>query len=146
MALKNEDTVSGTAVAALGAAVVWLSWGMGTGAAGATLPPNFFPLLCAVGLLVCGGALLLRGLRAETGSLPQIVNLRVAVVGASLFVFYWFFADIDFRVGAIVLTLVTMLAFGIRSPLQLIILPLLLAFGLHFAFTRGFGLVLPIWI
>ncbi|MBF9036099.1 hypothetical protein HKCCE2091_17775 [Rhodobacterales bacterium HKCCE2091] len=145
MAIRHEDTLSGAALTALGGAVVWLSLEMGTGAAGATLPPNFFPLLCAGGLIICGVVLLIRGLSAATGTLPQVIDTRVAVVGGFLFVFYWFFRDIDFRVGAAVLALVTMWMFGIRSVLQLVILPLGLAFGLYYAFTRGFGLVLPTW-
>ncbi len=146
MALKHEDTVAGAGLSAVGAAFVWFSLDIGTGARGATLPPNFFPLLCAGGLILCGVVLLIRGLRSEAGPLPQVLDLRIAVVGGLLFVFYWFFRDLDFRAGAFVLTLVTMLMFGIRSIPQLVILPLVLAFGLYFAFTRGFSLVLPTWI
>ncbi|MCI5074515.1 tripartite tricarboxylate transporter TctB family protein [Oricola sp.] len=146
MALKHEDTVSGGALTAFGAAVVYLSLGMGTGAAGATLPPNFFPLLCAFGLMVCGLLLVIRGLRAEATPLPGLIDSRVAVVGGLLFIFYWFFAALDFRVAAAVLTFVTIWSFGHRSVPLLTILPLVLAFGLYFAFTRGFQLVLPTWI
>ena len=145
MAIRHEDTVCGTALVALGGTAVWLSLGMGTGAAGATLPPNFFPLLCAWGLVVCGAILALRGLRSAAGPLPGLVDTRIAVVGGLLVVFYWWFALIDFRVGAAVLAFVTMLMFGNRSPLQLVLVPLGLAFGLYYAFTRGFNLVLPTW-
>lgn len=146
MALKHEDTVAGAALVVGGGAVVAMSLHMGVGAAGATLPPNFFPLLCAYGLIACGAILLIRGLRAEAGEIPKLVDSRVAVVGGLLFVFYWFFAHIDFRVGALVLAFVTMWMFGIRSRVQLTVIPLGLAFILYFAFTRGFGLVLPTWI
>ncbi len=146
MALRHEDTVSGGVLTAFGAAVAWLSVGMGTGAAGATLPPNFFPLLCAAGLVICGLVLLVRGLRSEAGPLPQLVDSRVAVVGGLLILFYWFFAWIDFRVGAAVLAFVTIWSFGHRSIALLTILPIGLAIGLYFAFTRGFQLVLPTWI
>lgn len=146
MALKHEDTLSGAALTGLGGVVVAMSLKMGTGAAGATLPPNFFPLLCAAGLILCGLILLVRGLRAQPGVLPRLVDGRIAVVGGMLFVFYWFFAWFDFRVAAAALTFVTLWAFGHRSPALLTILPIGLALGLYFAFTRGFHLVLPTWI
>ncbi|MFY0633301.1 MAG: tripartite tricarboxylate transporter TctB family protein [Vannielia sp.] len=146
MALKHEDTVAGAALAFVGTTAAWLSLGMGTGATGATLPPNFFPLLCAGGLLICGLVLLVRGLRAESGPMPTLVDSRVAVVGGLTILFYWFFAYIDFRVGAMVLAFATMWMFSIRSVPLLVLLPLGLAFGLYYAFTRGFSMVLPTWI
>lgn len=74
------------------------------------------------------------------------MDSRIAVVGGLLFVFYWFFDYMDFRAGALVLAFVTMWMFGIRSWIQLTVIPICLAFILYFAFTRGFGLVLPTWI
>ena len=146
MAIKHEDTVAGAALMAGGGVVVVLSLQMGTGAAGATLPPNFFPLLCSFGLIVCGAILFTRGLMSAPGPLPTLVDSRVAVVGSLLFVFYWFFAWLDFRLAAFVLAFVTMWVFGIRSWIQLTVIPFSLAFGLYVAFTRGFSLVLPTWI
>lgn len=145
MALKHEDTICGAALAAAGAIAGWLALGIGTGAAGATLPPNFFPLLCSIGLMVCGAVLLLRGLRSAAGPLPTLIDVRIAVVGGMLIAFYWWFAFWDFRVAAAAMTFVTMWMFGIRSPVRLTLIPLGLAIGLYFAFTRGFQLVLPTW-
>ncbi|MBM9593177.1 tripartite tricarboxylate transporter TctB family protein [Roseitranquillus sediminis] len=145
MALKNEDTVAGGFIAAIGTLVAYLSLDIRAGATANTLPPNFFPLLCSLGLVICGLVIMLRGLRAEARPLPALVDWRVAVVGGMAFVFYWFFADIDFRVGAAALTVVTMWAFGIRSVMQLVLVPSILSIGLYYAFTRGFQLVLPIW-
>ncbi|RUT34682.1 tripartite tricarboxylate transporter TctB family protein [Arsenicitalea aurantiaca] len=146
MAIKHEDTVSGATLVGIGGIVIALSANMGRGAAGATLPPNFFPLMCAFGLIVCGVILLVKGLRSEAGPLPALVDTRILVVGGLLAIFYWFFADIDFRLGAWALALVTMLMFGIRNVLQLVLIPLGLAILLYLAFTRGFNVVLPTWI
>jgi hypothetical protein len=145
MAIKNEDTVAGAGLTALGGVAIWYALGIRSSLVGGTLPPNFFPILCATGLIICGLILMIRGLRSGAGPLPKIIDSRVAIVGGLLIVFYWFFADIDFRVGAAVLAFVTMWMFGHRSVLLLTLLPLGLGLGLYFAFTRGFNLVLPTW-
>ncbi|GGE30976.1 hypothetical protein GCM10007276_05190 [Agaricicola taiwanensis] len=145
MALRHENTVSGATLTGGGAVMVWLSLDMGRGAAGATLPPNFFPLICAWGLLICGLILLVRGLRSAAAPLPKLIDTQVAVVGAMVIAFYWWFAWWDFRVGAALLALVTMWTLGIRNKLLLVLLPLGLSIGLYLAFTRGFQLVLPTW-
>lgn len=146
MAIKNEDTVAGTGLTALGGIAIWYALGIRSSLVGGTLPPNFFPILCSGGLILCGLVLIIRGLRADSGPLPKIIDSRVAVVGGLLFVFYWFFSDIDFRVGAAVLAFVTMWMFGHRSGALLTLLPVGLGLVLYFAFTRGFNLVLPTWI
>ncbi len=146
MALKHEDTVAGGAVALAGLIVGYLALDIRAGATGNTLPPNFFPLLCAGGMMICGVVILARGLMSDAGPLPTLIDRRVAIVGGLTFIYYWFFAWLDFRLAAAVLTVATMLAFGIRSWLQLVVVPLVLSVGLYFAFTRGFQLVLPTWI
>ncbi len=145
MNVKHEDTVSGGALLALATAVVWMSLDMGTGAAGATLKPNFFPLICAAGIALCGAILMLRGLASE-GGIPSIVDRRFAIVAFLLIVDLWWFAQIDFRFGTWLISLVAMLAFGIRRVPLLFIYPIALSAFLYLAFTGGFGVVLPTWV
>lgn len=143
--MTNDNTVPGAVLVGLAGAVAWMSMDMGTGAAGATLAPNFFPFVCAAGIGICGVALLLRGLIAGGGALPALVDRRFAIVAVLIGVYFWWFAQIDFRVGAFVVALGTMLAFGIRKPLLLAIYPAALTAVLYLAFTEGFGVVLPSW-
>ncbi|ESR26856.1 tripartite tricarboxylate transporter TctB family protein [Lutibaculum baratangense] len=145
MGKMNDETVPGLALLVLAAAVTWLSLDMGTGAAGATLKPNFFPLICAAGIAICGLVLFVRGVMKGEGRLPSLVDRRFAIVAGLLVVYYWWFQSIDFRVGAWVFALVTMLAFGIRSIRLLAAYPVILTAVLYFGFTDGFGVVLPSW-
>ncbi len=146
MAIRHEDTVAGAGLTALGGATMWFALGIRPSLVGGTLPPNFFPLLCAGGLMLCGLILFVRGLRSQAGPLPRIIDTRIGVVGGLVIIFYWFFASIDFRAAVAALTFVTMWMFGHRSIPLLTLLPIGFAFGLYFAFTRGFSLVLPTWI
>lgn len=145
MALTNDNTVPGAVLLGLAGTVAWMSMDMGTGAAGGTLAPNFFPLVCATGIGLCGLGLLLRGLIAGGASLPALLDRRFAIVAVLIGVFFWWFAQIDFRIGAFVVTLGTMLAFGIRRPVLLAIYPTALTAILYLAFSEGFGVVLPSW-
>lgn len=145
MTVNNEDTLAGVVLIALAVVVTWMSLDMGTGAAGATLKPNFFPLICAAGIGLCGAAMATRGLLSGHGGIPKLVDRRFAIVAALIVVDFWWFAQIDFRVGAFVVTLVTMLAFGVRKPLLLALYPPLLTAVLYLGFTRGFDVVLPTW-
>lgn len=143
--LKNENALAGLALLVLAAAVVWLSLDMGTGAAGGTLKPNFFPLICAVGIGLCGAILLVGGLRAGRDHIPSLVDRRFAIVAGLVAIYFWWFAQIDFRVGAFVVAFVSLLAFGIRNVALLAIYPAALTAVLYFGFTEGFDVVLPTW-
>ncbi|WP_161139614.1 tripartite tricarboxylate transporter TctB family protein [Propylenella binzhouense] len=145
MALRHEDTVGGGALIAVGGVVTLLSLDMGTGAAGATLPPNFFPLLCSAGLMICGAVLLVRGLLSAAKPLPALLDARVGAVLVALVAYFWWFEAIDFRVGTWLFALVALFAFGLRRPRQLIFVPIVLSAALYLAFTYGFDVVLPSW-
>jgi putative tricarboxylic transport membrane protein len=144
MNIKNEDSVSGIVLLALASAVTWLSLDMGSGAGGATLPPSFFPQICAAGLAVCGAVLVVRGLLSKTGGLPSLIDRRFGLVVAPLVIFFWGFDSIDFRFGAWVVALVSMWAFGIRGPL-LFLYPVAISATLYLTFYFGFSVVLPTW-
>jgi len=145
VAMTNDNTVPGAVLIGLAGAVAWMSVDMGTGAAGATLAPNFFPLVCAAGIALCGAVLLGRGLLVGGAALPALVDRRFAIVALLIGIHSWWFAQIDFRVGAFVVALGTMLAFGIRRPLLLVLYPAGLTAVLYLAFSEGFGVVLPSW-
>ena len=145
MNLRHQDTISGVALAALAAGVMLMSLGMGSGAAGSTLAPSFFPMVCAAGLGLCGVILLVRGLRSE-GRMPLLLDQRTAIVGLMLALELWWFDLIDFRVAAWAFTLVTMLVFGIRRPLLLALYPVVVSAVLFLTFAHGFKVVLPTWI
>lgn len=145
MTWKNEDTFAGVALIALAIAVTMLSLDMGTGAAGGTLKPNFFPLVCAGGIGLCGVLLTSRGLFFGGNPLPVLIDRRLAAIGALLVIYFWWFAQIDFRLGTFVVAAGTLLAFRVRNLVLLIIYPAALTAILYFGFTRGFDVVLPTW-
>ncbi|MCT7376678.1 tripartite tricarboxylate transporter TctB family protein [Chelativorans salis] len=145
MNILHKDTVSGAALLALAVLVVSMSLDMGTGAGGETLTPSFVPRICAAGLVISGAFLLLRGLRSE-GGMPAILDRRIAIVMIALVFYLWFFHAIDVRFGVWAFTLATMLAFGIRAPLMLILYPVALSAILYLSFSWGFRVVLPTWI
>ncbi|WP_265516802.1 tripartite tricarboxylate transporter TctB family protein [Nitratireductor luteus] len=145
MNILHKDTVSGAVLLALAALVVSMSLGLGTGAGSDTLTPSFVPQICAAGLAICGAFLVLRGLRSE-GGMPALLDRRIAVVMIALVVYLWFFQAVDVRFGVWGFTLITMLAFGMRSPLMLIVYPVALSVTLYLSFSWGFKVVLPTWI
>ena len=146
MAIRHQDSISGAALVAAGGVVTWLSLDIGTGAGGATLAPNFFPLLCAGGLMLCGALILLKGLLSAPAPLPAVVDGRLLAVGAAVVAFYWFFEYIDFRFGTWLLAVISLLSFGIASRRLLIVFPVVLSVVLYLTFTYGFSVVLPTWI
>lgn len=145
MSWKNEDTLAGAVLVALAAGVTWLSLDMGTGAGGATLKPNFFPLVCAAGIGLCGAVLMVRSILAGEGHMPDLVDRRFALVAGLVTIYFWWFAQIDFRVGAFVVAFGSMFAFGIRSVPLLVLYPAALTAILYIGFTQGFDVVLPTW-
>jgi len=112
--VKFDDALIGAALAALGAVVLWHIQGFPP-MTGQKYGPAWFPGLIAVGLVICGGLLVLGRLRATStqplAELPDWVRRPRAVAAvASVFgglLFYIFAANtLGFHITAALLLLV----------------------------------------
>ncbi|HEX6143105.1 MAG TPA: tripartite tricarboxylate transporter TctB family protein [Geminicoccaceae bacterium] len=145
MAIRHPDTIAGAALIAAAGAVALLSLQVGRGPAMNTLPANFFPLLCAGGLALAGAALLVSALRSSAAPLPRILEARVVGVGLLMVLYFGTFEYMDFRLGAWLFSLLSMLVMGNRSIPQLIIVPLAVSLGIYVTFRHLFTILLPVW-
>lgn len=145
MAIRHPDAVAGAALVLAGGAVVVLSLQVGRGPAMSTLPANFFPLLCAAGLMITGLVLLTAALRAGAEPLPRIFEPRVVGVGLLMVLYFGTFEHMDFRLGAWLFAILSMLVMGNRSIPQLVIVPLAVAAGVYVTFRHLFTILLPVW-
>lgn len=144
--LRRSDMVIGLALLALGALATWLALQIGAGPVQRTLPPNTVPLICSIGIMVCGLVLSVRAAVLGSAEIERAFDLQQLVVAVLIGVFFVSFPHIDFRVGIAVFTLGTMLALGCRSLVQLIIVPLATAGGIWLLFGHLFQVFLPTWI
>ena len=99
---KNPDMVSGAALIVFGAVATALSLDISRGPDIISLPPNFMPLICSVGIVLCGLVLLVRGFTSERAELPMILDRGSAGVAVALGFYFWFFDDLDFLVSQVV--------------------------------------------
>lgn len=142
---KNPDVASGVALLVVGGVATWLAYGIRRGPDIGNLPPNFVPLLCTFGVIVCGVVLLFKGFRSVAAPLPLIADGRIAAVAVLLGLYFWFFEEIDFRVGSYAFVLLTMLAMGCRSWVQLLVTPVAVSGGVYLVFRYLFEILLPTW-
>lgn len=144
--IKNPDVVSGAALIVVGAATLALSLDISRGPDTLNLPPNFVPLLCSGGIILAGLIVLARSLFSEARELPVVLNGRIAAVALALGLYYWFFEQIDFRLGSWVFVLATMFIMGCRSWKQLLITPIAVSGGIFLIFRYLFEILLPTWV
>jgi hypothetical protein len=142
---KNPDMVSGAALIVFGAVATALSLDISRGPDIISLPPNFMPLICSVGIVLCGLVLLVRGFTSERAELPMILDRGSAGVAVALGFYFWFFDDLDFRLGTWALVLVIMLVMRCRSWKQLLIVPIATSAIIYVTFRYLFEILLPVW-
>ncbi|MGQ7792464.1 tripartite tricarboxylate transporter TctB family protein [Faunimonas sp. B44] len=143
--LHHPDSVAGLALVLVGGVATYLSLQVDAGPSALTLPPNFFPLLCTIGTVVIGVALMVQAARAEPQPQPSLLDRRVAAVLGLMLVYFVTFEHVDFRVGSFVFVLATMLVMGCRSLAQLALVPLGVVAAVYFTFTSLFSILLPTW-
>lgn len=146
MALRHSNTVAGAALTLAGGVATLLSMQIAPSPSANTLPPSFFPLLCAGGIVLLGIGLLVQGLRSVPEQLPALFDRRVLGVGALMLVYFLSFEYVDFRLGSWLFSLLTMLVMGNRRILQLIVVPLAVTAGVYVTFRYIFIIVLPTWM
>lgn len=142
---RNPDVVSGAALIVFGAVAAWLSADIPEGPAMQSLAPNFVPLLCSGGIILAGAWVFVRGLSAAGAPLPKVLDRGSAGVGGLIALYYWFFEQVDFRVGTWVFILGVMLVMGCRNRRQLIVIPLAGTAIIYLMFRYLFEILLPTW-
>lgn len=143
--VKNPDVLAGAALILFGAVAVWLTLDIPRGPDLQGIAPNFVPLLCAGGILLSGVVLMLRALRSAAAPLPKVLDRGSAGVAALIGLYYWFFEQIDFRVGTWLFILGVMLVMGSRNPRRLILVPFLGTAVIYLMFRYLFEILLPTW-
>ena len=148
--MKLNDALSGAALVALGAVVLWHIQGFPP-MPGQKFGPAWFPGLIAGGLIVCGGRLLLARLRAAAPesllTLPEWTRrsrpvASVASVIAGL-LFYVFAADtLGFHITAAALLLLWSRLLGTSWHLAIIV-ALAATVVIHLAFYKLLRVPLP---
>lgn len=143
--VKNPDIASGAALILFGAVATWLSLDISRGPDPNGVAPNFVPLLCSGGIIVAGVVILVRGVLAAEGPLPKVLDRGSAGVGALIGLYYWFFEQIDFRLGTWVFITGVMLVMGCRSLRRLALVPVLGTAVIYLIFRYLFEILLPTW-
>jgi len=143
--LRNPDLVSGAALLLVGGVAVWLSLGIRSGAGLTGIAPNFVPLICGWGVVICGVILVFNAFRQVQAPQPVLIDARILGVGLLLGLYYWFFEEIDFRLGSWAFVLASMFVLGCRSWKQLLIVPIAVAGITFLVFRYLFVILLPTW-
>ncbi|MYZ47113.1 tripartite tricarboxylate transporter TctB family protein [Propylenella binzhouense] len=142
----HPDSVAGLVLIVVGGIATYLSYQIAPGPDVLTLPPNFFPLLCTIGVVLIGIAMMVQAAWAAPVPFPALVDARAVAVFALMLVYFLTFESVDFRLGSWVFMLATMLAMGCRSIPQLVILPLAFVAAVYVVFSSIFSILLPTWI
>ncbi|WP_256839784.1 tripartite tricarboxylate transporter TctB family protein [Ornithinimicrobium faecis] len=108
--------------------------------------PAFLPLVAGVGLIVCALAHLLRVPAPATADeqFPDRGALgRIAVAFVTMVAYAYLLRELGFILTTTLFMLVTLWLANARKPLLLVLLPLLIAVGLHFIFAETLHVPLP---
>lgn len=142
---KNSDAVSGAALILFGAVALALSLDIPEGPGTLDLPPNLMPVICSIGIILSGIFIFLKGIRGSIEDLPLILDLRIGAFVVLLSLYYWFFQEVDFRLGSWAFVLFTMLILGCRNWRQLLIVPAATSVIIFLTFRYLFEILLPTW-
>lgn len=143
---RSSDLVVGLLLVAFGGLGTWLALGTSGGPAMRTLPPNTVPLICTIGIALCGAAIAIKGLILRDG--PQITlpfDTRQAVVAVLFFAFFLAFEHVDYRLLILIFVPAVMAVLGCRSWKQLVLVPIAVALGIWGFFGELFNVFLPTW-
>ena len=144
--IRHPDILSGLAAVAGGAALIYVSLNIDVAPGQTALNARFMPILAAACIVACGIGIAAKGFLAEPTELPFGINPRVTAIMVAFLAYFLSFEHVDFRFGAWALTLICMYVLGARSPVQLVLTPLLTAAVIYLTFRYGFEVILPTWI
>ena len=144
--IRHPDIASGAVIIVAGLWVAYVGQTIEVNLIDSTLTARFFPILCAIGLVLSGIGITAKGLLSPATKFPFLMNARVAALMAILLVYFFTFAHVEFRLGAWAVMRASMYMLGARGKRQLIFVPIGVAFAAYFVFRFGFTILLPVWI
>lgn len=144
---NKSDVVVGLVLVAFGVIASYLALQISPGPSMRTLPPNVVPLICTVGIGLCGAALVAKGLISKTGSrLTGPMDWQQAIVLVLFVLFFLNFEHIDYRLSIGIFIFAVMLVLGCRSIFQLVLVPVGTVVAIWIVFQSLFNVFLPTWI
>lgn len=144
--LAREDVVIGLVLMGLGVAATVIATGIAQGPQQRTLPPNTVPLICTIGIALCGTVLAIKGLFVSQRAISLPFDSRQFSIFVLFMAFFLAFERVDFRLLILVFVPACMALMGCRSWRQLLITPLLTMLGVWGFFVELFQVYLPTWM
>lgn len=144
--LRRTDFVVGLALVAIGGLATWLALQISAGPLQRTLAPNVVPLMCTIGIILCGVVLAIRAVIFGSPAIERVIDVQQLLVAALIGAFLFLFPSIDFRLSIAVFTLSVMMVLGCRTIPQLVIVPVATAGAIWLVFGHLFKVYLPTWI
>jgi len=141
----TEDRCGGAGLAVLGVALLYWALRIDQGPGLVGLSPRTLPIGLSLIVIGVGLVLTLRGGGAPLNEIGRRLSQRVAAFAALLTLYFLLFASLDFRFGAWLFMLAAMALLGARRPLELLLAPPVISFGIYVVFRHGFGVFLPVW-
>jgi uncharacterized membrane protein YeiH len=142
---RHPDVLAGAVTLALGAALGLASFFIDINPNQTTLTARFVPLLIASILTLCGGGIIINGLRSASQPMPFLFSRKLLIVASFLLAFFLTFAFVDFRVSSWLLMLSTMYVLGNRNWRQLLWVPVAVSSVIYLIFRYLFEVILPVW-
>jgi hypothetical protein len=144
--LAREDLVIGLVLVGLGVAASIAATGIAQGPQQRTLPPNTVPLICTIGIVLCGMFLMIKGFLVPLKAITLPFDSRQFSVFVLFVAFFLAFEHVDFRLLILVFVPSCMALMGCRSWRQLLIAPLMTVAGVWVFFVEIFKVFLPTWM
>ncbi|MFN7225033.1 MAG: tripartite tricarboxylate transporter TctB family protein [Paracoccaceae bacterium] len=144
--LAREDVVIGLVLVALGVAASIVATNIAQGPQQRTLPPNTVPLICTIGIVLCGAFLAIKGLFVAQKAISLPFDSRQFSIFLLFMAFFLAFEHVDFRLLILVFVPACMALMGCRSWRQLLITPVLTMLGVWGFFVELFKVFLPTWM
>lgn len=144
--IKREDVAIGLVLLGLGVVASFMATGISQGPQQRTVPPNTVPLICTVGIALCGVFLTIKGLFLPQRSISLPFDSRQISVFALFIAFFLAFEQVDYRLLIIVFVPACMLLLGCRNWRQIVIVPLATVLGVWGFFGELFNVFLPTWM
>lgn len=144
--MRNQDVVVGLAVSALGGIFALVGLQIPTGPVMSTLPPQTVPLICSIGIVLCGIFQIGKGLLSATGPKQSFFDSRQVWVLTIIFIFLSLFERSDYRLSIPIFILALMVALGCKNWKHLGIIPLATTGIIWVFFQKLFSVYLPTWI
>lgn len=144
---KRADVVLGLLLVAVAAVFAYAASQVVVNREVHTLSARFFPFLLSSLLAVLGAWIAVRpGPQKFAEVMGALLQSRRLWLAALIALYFLTFRYVDFRIGTALFMSAGMWTLGARKPLELVLVPVLMATAVFIIFRYGFLILLPIWI